>query len=33
MSDRLLRLPLYAGLEPAQVAEVVDGVRSFYGAR
>jgi dTDP-4-amino-4,6-dideoxygalactose transaminase len=33
MSDRLLRLPMYAGLEPAQVAAVVEGVRSFYGAR
>jgi dTDP-4-amino-4,6-dideoxygalactose transaminase len=33
MSDRLLRLPMYAGLEAAQVAAVVDGVHSFYGAR
>ena len=33
MSERLLRLPLYAGLEKAEVAEVIDAVRSFYGAR
>lgn len=31
LSERLLRLPMYAGLEPAEVAAVVDAVRSFYG--
>jgi dTDP-4-amino-4,6-dideoxygalactose transaminase len=33
LSDRLLRLPMYAGLEDAEVAAVVAAIRSFYGAR
>ncbi len=33
MSDRLLRLPMYAGLEDSAVAAVVAAIRSFYGVR
>jgi dTDP-4-amino-4,6-dideoxygalactose transaminase len=33
VSDRLLRLPMYAGLEPSEVATVSDSVRSFFGMR
>ncbi len=33
LSDRLLRLPMYAGLEESAVAAVIDAVRSFYGMR
>jgi dTDP-4-amino-4,6-dideoxygalactose transaminase len=32
VSDRLLRLPMYAGLADAEVAAVSAAVRSFYGA-
>jgi dTDP-4-amino-4,6-dideoxygalactose transaminase len=33
LSDRLLRLPMYAGLQDSEVAAVVDSIRSFYGVR
>lgn len=33
LSGRLLRLPMYAGLEESEVAAVIDAVRSFYGVR
>lgn len=33
LSDQLLRLPMYAGLEDSEVAAVVDSIRSFYGVR
>jgi dTDP-4-amino-4,6-dideoxygalactose transaminase len=33
LSDRLLRLPMYAGLEDSAVAAVVEAIRSFYGVR
>ena len=33
VSDRLLRLPMYAGLEPSELAAVSDSVRSFFGVR
>jgi dTDP-4-amino-4,6-dideoxygalactose transaminase len=33
LSDRLLRLPMYAGLEPSELAAVAAAVRSFYGMR
>jgi dTDP-4-amino-4,6-dideoxygalactose transaminase len=33
LSDRLLRLPMYAGLEDSSVAAVVEAIRSFYGVR
>lgn len=33
LSDRLLRLPMYAGLEPSESAAVTAAVRSFYGLR
>jgi dTDP-4-amino-4,6-dideoxygalactose transaminase len=33
LSERLLRLPMYAGLEDSEVAAVVDSIRSFYGVR
>jgi dTDP-4-amino-4,6-dideoxygalactose transaminase len=33
ISDRLLRLPLYAGLEPAEVESVIDAVASFFRVR
>ena len=33
VSDRLLRLPMYAGLEDSEIAAVIAAVRSFYGVR
>jgi dTDP-4-amino-4,6-dideoxygalactose transaminase len=33
ISERLLRLPMYAGLEPAEVDSVIDAVRSFFKLR
>ena len=33
VSDRLLRLPMYAGLEQAEVTAVVTAVSSFYGVQ
>jgi dTDP-4-amino-4,6-dideoxygalactose transaminase len=33
LSERLLRLPMYAGLEESEIAAVIDAVRSFYGMR
>jgi dTDP-4-amino-4,6-dideoxygalactose transaminase len=33
LSDRLVRLPMYAGLEPSEVAAVGDSVRAFFGVR
>ena len=33
VSDRLLRLPLYAGMQPDEIAAVIERVCSFYGVR
>jgi dTDP-4-amino-4,6-dideoxygalactose transaminase len=30
VSDRLLRLPMYAGMEAGEISSVIDAVSSFF---